>query len=327
LPRLRRPGSYDRADLETIGWNEALLLEAVRANVNRNDRALYNLLHAFRLVRHLAGLAGLDLRGKTFLEMGCSREPGLPLVLLLHGCRRYYGNNVFALDDWLPESYAKLVTLLVSGLCDVPPGRLEELAEAVPEPRRGRVVRLRPDRFVPLEPVPAEDIPLADGGVDLVFSASVLEHVRKPREVIAKCHRLLRPGGHCLHAIDLRDHADFRRPVEFLKEREADYLARTGGPENRVRAQEFLEIFGGAGFEVVAARFRDADLKLAAGGTTDLVDLLLTPMDALCPRKSLDEVVPWVDEAMRAGFASPFREKSLQDLSTLGLFVVARKPA
>jgi SAM-dependent methyltransferase len=324
-PRWRRPGFYDHADLENVGRDEALLLEAVRANVNRNDRALYNLLHVFRLVRHLARLADLDLRGKTFLEMGCSREPGLPLVLLLHGCRRYYGNNVLPLDDWLPEAYARLVALLLSSLCDVAPGRLDEIATTADDSQRGRVVRLRADCFVPLAPLPAEDIPLTDGSVDVVFSASVLEHVRRPREVIAACHRLLRPGGHCLHAIDLRDHADFSRPLEFLKWSEDEYQSRTGGPENRVRAGEFLEIFADAGFEILAARLRDTDLKLNGAGTTDLVDLLLTPFEALCPRKSLDEVVPLVDEAQRASFAPTFRDRSLQDLSALGLLVVARK--
>ena len=39
------------------------------------------------------------------------------------------------------------------------------------------------------------------------------------------------------------------------------------------------------------------------------------------------EVRPWVTEAMRAGFAEPFRSMSLQSLSVLGQCLVVRRPA
>jgi SAM-dependent methyltransferase len=44
----------------------------------------------------------------------------------------------------------------------------------------------------------AEDLPLADGSVDLVIFAEVLEHLAKPRRAGAEIARVLKPGGVCM---------------------------------------------------------------------------------------------------------------------------------
>jgi SAM-dependent methyltransferase len=41
----------------------------------------------------------------------------------------------------------------------------------------------------------AEDIPLADGSVEVVVSFETIEHLRKPAVFIRECHRVLAPGG------------------------------------------------------------------------------------------------------------------------------------
>ncbi|MEO0981185.1 MAG: class I SAM-dependent methyltransferase [Pseudomonadota bacterium] len=48
---------------------------------------------------------------------------------------------------------------------------------------------------------PAEDIPLPDGGVDLVFISMALHHFRDRGAAVAECRRVLRPEGRlCLRA-------------------------------------------------------------------------------------------------------------------------------
>lgn len=42
----------------------------------------------------------------------------------------------------------------------------------------------------------AEDIPLADACVDLVFMSLVFHHLRDPDKAAGECRRVLRPGGH-----------------------------------------------------------------------------------------------------------------------------------
>lgn len=64
---------------------------------------------------------GETFRGKRILEIGTSREPGLPLILLLLGCEKYYASNILALDNWLPDAYINLIRLMMSGmLADTP---------------------------------------------------------------------------------------------------------------------------------------------------------------------------------------------------------------
>jgi SAM-dependent methyltransferase len=64
----------------------------------------------------------------------------------------------------------------------------------------------------------AEKLPLADGGHDLIFCESVLEHVDSPRRSLEEMHRVLAPGGLLLvvttnrYALRLRgDNGEFNR--------------------------------------------------------------------------------------------------------------------
>jgi hypothetical protein len=144
--------------------------------------------------------------------------------------------------------------------------------------------------------------------------------------VLRNTLRVLRPGGHCVHLIDLREHRDFSRPLDFLRLGEAEYRERTGAPENRLRAGDWLELFAKAGFEIASARFMDRAPGLLASGQTDAGRMLLVPCDALYPRRQLSEIEPWVDDALRASFDPAYRSKSLAELSALGMHVVARRP-
>lgn len=325
FPTLRRPGVFSDADLRAVGETERLLFPALAANVNRNDRALYDLVHVHRLLRKMCAAVGLDLRGQDVLEMGASPEPGLPFILLLEGTRRVIANNIFPLTDRLDEAYARTLLLFLLALRDADPLRFDAIAEWVGSGEE-RSARLRPECFVPLGSVGAEVLDLPDGSVDVVFSMAVLEHVDRPAEVVAKCYALLRPGGWCLHAVDLRDHRDFSRPLEFLKLTPEQYRAATGDSENRVRAGEWLDLFRAAGFEIAAARFQDVPLQLNERGSSDLVDMASWPLEKFFPAGSLEEVRPWVSDQERAGFAAPFRDMDPRDLSVLGLLVIGRKP-
>jgi ubiquinone/menaquinone biosynthesis C-methylase UbiE len=48
----------------------------------------------------------------------------------------------------------------------------------------------------------AEELPVPDGGFDLVFSVDVIHHVRQPAEYFAAASRVLRPGGLLCTATD-----------------------------------------------------------------------------------------------------------------------------
>lgn len=55
-----------------------------------------------------------------------------------------------------------------------------------------------------------------DRSFDAVFSHAALEHVYDLPSVARERYRVTRPNGVNRHQIDLRDHLDFSKPLEFL---------------------------------------------------------------------------------------------------------------
>jgi SAM-dependent methyltransferase len=317
---------FTREVLHAIGADEALLYEAISYNVNKNDRALYNLLHCAKLINDSANSLGETLSGKTILELGTSREPGLPLILLLLGCQDYYASNIRSLDNWLPDAYIGLIRLVMSGMLGNPPNSIEEIVTWV----EGKGVsghnttgRLREECFHDLSPVSADSLDLPDGSMDVVFSLAVLEHVHRPQAVIDNIYRMVRPGGWCFHAIDLRDHRDFDNPLEFLTIDETNYRALRPNGENRWRASDFIDAFSSAGFEIVTTSLVDKPMRLNADRNCDIVLDIVEP-SATAAR--LEECSTWVSPEQRATFKPPFSEQSLQDLSVLSMSLLCRKP-
>jgi SAM-dependent methyltransferase len=277
-------------------------------------------------VESICRLWGEDLAGKDILEIGASPTPGLGLALLLAGCRSYTANNIIPVADSLSRDYIDLILLLMSAFRGVEPSRLAEIMDWPEGATDGSSGVFKQSRFANLSPCAAEDLNLPAGRFDLVFSLSVMEHVAKPREVLAKSFELLRSGGLCFHCVDLKDHASFMKPLEFLKLSAAEYEARFGAPENRWRASEFLEVFADLNFAELQVRFADQPLALTPDGKVDIEDLVSQPLEKIFPRKSLREVQPWVSPEMRDSLAWPFREKGLEDLSVLLLLLSGRKP-
>jgi SAM-dependent methyltransferase len=104
---------------------------------------------------------------------------------------------------------------------------------------------------------------IADGSLDLVFSHTVLQHVRLAEfsAFLAELFRVTRPGGVGSHRIDFRDMLggsvnNLRIPTSLW---EQDWFARSGFYTNRLRHSQLVEGFLGAGFELVSEtteRFR-----------------------------------------------------------------------
>ena len=312
---------FRQSCLNRVGSDESLLVQAIRHNVNQNDLALYNLLHIWRIVRENAEYSNVDLRRKRILEIGTSKLPGLPLIILLEGCQHYYANNVFTVHDSLPESSGELLAAFLLGLRHCDPDRVEQVLrwEQVDERRVGR---LDPTCFTNLSPVPAEDIDLPDNSVDVVFSIAVFEHLSNPSAVLENTFRILKPGGWCFHAIDLRDHRDFARPLEFLKLNDSAYRQACPAGENRWRASDFLHACTAVGWDVERAQFIDEALRLAGGTRTDAWFQIHHRQNV---HSSLAAFDPWVSREMRSSFSEPFSEKSLQDLSVLSMSISCRK--
>jgi hypothetical protein len=147
---------------------------------------------------------------------------------------------------------------------------------------------------------------LADGSVDVVLSSNVLEHI--PRDIQGAVHResvrVLRRGGLAVHRFNPEDHYAPDDPritaVNFLQysEREWHWYGGSGlSYHNRLRAPDFREMFGAAGFAIEICRVRTNERALEALRSGRLM----------------------IDEA--------FRQYPAEELAVDYMWVACRKPA
>ncbi len=100
---------------------------------------------------------------------------------------------------------------------------------------------------------------IADRSVDLIWSHSVLEHIRKAEleDMLAAMYRVLRPGGQASHNVDYQDHLDHAlnnlRFPHWLWE--SPLLARSGIYTNRVPALVMHQMFRQVGFDLMEENF------------------------------------------------------------------------
>lgn len=73
-------------------------------------------------------------------------------------------------------------------------------------------------------PAPAERIPLLSDTIDAVVCRNSLDHVDRPRTVLAEIARVLRPGGTLILNVDLDHPASPTEPHEISREKLRDWL-------------------------------------------------------------------------------------------------------
>jgi SAM-dependent methyltransferase len=228
--------------------------------------------------------AGLDLRGKTLLEVGTGWRPIIPLLFSLAGCGRVITVDVQRLMD-LPTFAGTARNLaahapLIAARLGLAEGEVREaLSAGGAGDLEGALRRFRLEYRAPFD-LTAGGLP--DGSVDVATSRAVLEHVPPAtlRSVLAAVYRALRPGGLTCHAIDNSDHwshSDRRLSrVNFLRygERTFALLCRFNplDYQNRLRHFEYLALFRELGFEIVAERAEPDRAALEALMTLPLAE-------------------------------------------------------
>ncbi len=108
---------------------------------------------------------------------------------------------------------------------------------------------------------------------------------------------MLKPGGVTAHQIDMRDHRDFSKPLEFLKIDAAEWRSFEAKQPahlymNRWRLSEFRAAFERSGFEILAM---DVGIRFP------------------------------VTEEMRDALQPEFRKLPLAELSAVSAMFVARR--
>ncbi|ODS35024.1 hypothetical protein BEH94_03720 [Candidatus Altiarchaeales archaeon WOR_SM1_SCG] len=101
--------------------------------------------------------------------------------------------------------------------------------------------------------------------VDLIFTNSVLEHVKNIEENIKYMSKILNNNGYVLHNIDLRDHYNFNKPFLFYKYSDRiwnNLLTKEGiSYTNRLRYDDFIGLFKNAGLETIHEKIERCKLN------------------------------------------------------------------
>lgn len=241
------------------------------------------------------------------LQIGPGRSLGVDVWLALCGVREAVSLDPYPILDFDAASFLSSLKLLsrvqndlnlLSGaqhpLLKLP----EQLQQTGKEEYRvgENVVRRLAGPALENTGLPAESF-------DFVYSNAVLEHVLNPASCAREVFRLLQSGGLSAHQIDLRDHRNFADPLAFLREPEEQWQRShhefcresPGRFMNRWRAGQYRETLVAAGLEIVEWR------------TTER----LHETQVKCERARL---------------LPQYADLSEEDIATLGLFVVVRKP-
>lgn len=244
---------------------------------------------------------GVQVSGKTFLEVGTGWDGSSALTLLSLGAARVESLDVVRhLDPVLHQKAARLIAERCGFQEEQDLPFAPDYHELI---GRCDLSIVQQDRFIYRAPADASATALPSGSIDVWYSLAVLEHVPEPelRAMLAESYRVLTPGGFCYHYIQPTMHAasfdetalavDYLRVSEFAWKA---FFANSISYENRLRGIDYVRMLEEAGFRV-----------LKCWHTIDSASL-----EAL-PRLRLD--------AKFAGY-------SAEELATNFLWIVAQKP-
>ena len=289
----------------TIAKNLALKNDAIASLYQRQrtkqgydpekDQAEYPLSVFHKHATALAPLRKGGIQGADVLEIGPGGNAGVSFLMLLAGAR-----SVTCLDviPWLLGAGTNTLyaTLIEAAAQDAEKYQVsaDYLDRAHADP--AGLARELMDRFTYLYPVDIATNSLPDVSQDIIFSHACFEHFADPDGSIAQIARLLRPGGATSHEVDLRDHRDFSRPLDLLRYNDTLWKLSTSnrpnGVRNRWRRSEYQAAFERHGMNVVYL------------GKTQQTS---------------------VTTEMRRQYQPHFQAMSLEELSVIGILLVARK--
>jgi SAM-dependent methyltransferase len=219
------------------------------------------------LLESLAGI-GEDVCGRRAVEIGTGWVPIIPLLFWLHGQEECHTYDVTQLlSPQLVVEAAKQLVALYDAAGEATRGgqgeeqfraRLRALRELACASASGYDV-LKGCNIHYHAPVDAASTALPNESVDLVYSNTVLEHVPLPelRRLFAESYRILRPGGHITHLIDISDHFSHSdpsiTPINFLQFSEAAFSKFNTRFlfQNRLRPSAWHQLISAYGFEII----------------------------------------------------------------------------
>jgi len=193
----------------------------------------------------------------SMMELGPGTNLAVGLYFLLAGAAHYVAVDALAAFPERPKEFYQHVIAEIKkrprlvGRSSIEDSEIEAILQMK------ETCVWNPQRLQYLTPIFAEKIPLSDASFDYIFSNASFEHFENPEIVIREVYRLLKSDGYTVHQIDLRDHIDFEKPLEFLKVAQADYNFTSPYGTNRWRSIDFANAFREGGFRQVRIEITD----------------------------------------------------------------------
>lgn len=299
LPTAEYARAIGAAATSSVAADDRLLLRAVIDSAGINNTVVNNFLSQMNPVMDLVRRHGFEV-GPVAAVVGCGQVPWAPLRLLAEGARRVFANDLLPVQpQWSPDDIA----LLSEALQRVAPHLARNLMSA----------GVDSETLVVRGGVRFEHAGLDEDSVDFLFSTSVLEHVDDPDAVYAEMARVVRSGGAAYHSIDLRDHRDFDRPLDFLELSDAEYSE--WDTENRLRAADHVRLLEESGYEIL-----ETTAQVVAGSPDPVTGGSPTTWitGGYLPEEGLSV-------GLMSRFDSRFRQRDAREMAVLCLQVLARR--
>lgn len=218
-------------------------------------RSRKKILPVLKAILKMANTAGVDLENKVVVELGPGQTPHMLFSSLLFGAKKAIGldvNTYLGEKTTLVSDYKKTIGWIADAVVN------DELAknQAFDE-RRFLGKSLVSDDYFEIKLYDGSNFPLGDETVDIIWSKSVLEHVKDYECIISEMRRVLRIGGVMCHIIDLRDHTTFEKEedwLRFLRYGNALWNLMTSNRStwcNRLRSSQWENAFSDAGFSLL----------------------------------------------------------------------------
>jgi SAM-dependent methyltransferase len=204
---------------------------------------------------------GFTAENKTILEIGPGFSIGVLFLAALSGARKVHAVDAFAHDkgsdhDYILAMYQHLIndhTFFHSAAAVMTEQDFtDRFSSCIAKGADGKFC-YRHDRIVFDFPYQVEKLPYDNNMFDCAYSFATFEHFRKPHDAAEELYRVTKPGGISYHSIDLRDHRDFDKPLDFLTI-DRDSWERYGSEivnysfTNRLRSHEIINCFTDQGF-------------------------------------------------------------------------------
>ncbi len=213
---------------------------------------------------------------ESTLELGTGWYPIVPVTLFLLGAE-----NIYSVDISTLTSRKRLLFTLqrfvlaeenntLKDYVSYRPERMAVIHELLRNPDHMSLAHMLARLHICCLLEDARSISLGDGSIDLIHSNNTFEHINPEvlRSILAEFKRIVRkPGGVMSHFIDMTDHFAHIDPsisvYHFLRftKRQWRWIDNGIQPQNRLRADDYLQIYADLAIPVTGEDCRPGDME------------------------------------------------------------------